>query len=53
MVIWMWTQVLHFYCQEGHYSFKQVGNRLLGKRFARTNVLKNIFFHRVVDRWIE
>ena len=23
----------------------------LTKRFARTNVLKNSFFHRIVDRW--
>ena len=32
-------------------STLSVDNRSLKKRFARTNVLKNSFFHRIVDKW--
>ena len=40
-----------FYCQEDRYSFRHFDNISLKKRFARTNVLKNSFFHRIVDKW--
>ena len=42
---------LDFYFREDHYSFRHFDNRSLKKRFARTTVLKNSFFHRIVDRW--
>ena len=45
------SQFLDFYCQEDRYSFRHFDNRSLKKRFARTNVLKNSFFHRIVDKW--
>ena len=45
------SQFLDFYCQEDRYSFRHFDNRSLKKRFARTNVLKNSFFHRMVDKW--
>ena len=45
------SQFLDFYCQEDRYSFRHFDNRSLKKRFARTNVLKNSFFHRIVDNW--
>ena len=45
------SQFLDFYCQEDRYSFRYFDNRSLKKRFARTNVLKNSFFHRIVDKW--
>ena len=44
------SQFLDFYCQEDRYSFRHFGNRSLKKRFARTNVIKHSFFHRIVDR---
>ena len=45
------SQFLDFYCQEDRYSFRYFDNRSLKKRFARTNVLRNSFFHRIVDKW--
>ena len=45
------SQFMDFYCQEDRYSFRHFDNRSLKKRFARTNVLKNSFFHRIVDKW--
>ena len=45
------SQFSDFYCQEDRYSFRHSENRSLKKRFARTNVIKNSFFHRIVDRW--
>ena len=45
------SQFLDFYCQEDRYSFRHFDNRSLKKRFARTDVLKNSFFHRIVDKW--
>ena len=45
------SQFLDFYCQGDRCSFRHFDNRSLKKRFARTNVLKNSFFHRIVDRW--
>ena len=45
------SQFLDSYCQEDRYSFRHFDNRSLKKRFARTNVLKNSPFHKIVDRW--
>ena len=49
MAIWMWT-FLNFWI----FIVKGIAARfdtLIKKRFARTNVLKNSFFHRIVDIW--
>ena len=45
------SQFLDFYCQEDHYSFRYLNNRSLKRRFARTNALKNSFFHSIVGSW--
>ena len=45
------SQFLDFYCQEDHYLFRHFDHRSLKKRLARTIVLKNSFFHRIVDKW--
>ena len=45
------SQFVDFYCQEDLYSFRHFDNRSLKQRFARTNVLKNSLFHRIVDKW--
>ena len=53
MAMWMWT-FLNFWIfivNRIATRFDTFDNRSLKKRFARTNVLKNSFFHRIVDRW--
>ena len=44
------SEFVDFYCQEDRYSFRHFDNRSLKKSFGRTNVLKNSFFHRIVDK---
>ena len=40
-----------FYKETGHYSFRHNDKLTLKMRYARTNVLKYTYFHRVVGTW--
>ena len=40
-----------FYKETDHYSFRHNGKLTLKMKYARTNVLKYTFFHRVVGTW--
>ena len=40
-----------FYKDTDHYSFRHNGKLTLKTRYARTNVVKYTFFHRVVGTW--
>ena len=42
---------IDFYSDADHYSFRKYDNLSLKKKYARTNPLKYIFFHRTVDSW--
>ena len=40
-----------FYSQEDRYSLRHFDTKSLKKKYARTNILKNSYFYRVVDEW--
>jgi len=40
-----------FYKETDHYSFRHNDKLTLQIRYARTNVLKYTYFHRVVEAW--
>ena len=45
------SQFLDFYSQEDHYSLRHFDTKLSKKKYARTNILKNSYFYRIVDEW--
>ena len=45
------SQFLDFYSQEDRYLLRHFDNKSLKKKYARTNILKNSYFYRIVDEW--
>ena len=45
------SQFLDFYSQEDRYLLSHFDNKSLKKKYARTNILKNSYFYRIVDEW--
>ena len=45
------SQFLDFYSQEDRYLLRHFDTKLLKKKYARTNILKNSYFYRIVDEW--
>ena len=45
------SQFLDFYSQEDRYLLRHFDIKSLKKKYARTNILKNSFFYRIVDEW--
>ena len=44
-------QFFDFYSQEDRYLLRHFDTKSLKKKYARTNILKNSYFHRIVDEW--
>ena len=45
------SQFLDFYSQEDRYLLRHFDTKSLKKKYARTNILKNSYFYRIVDEW--
>ena len=45
------SQFLEFYSQEDRYLLRHFDTKSLKKKYARTNILKNSYFYRIVDEW--
>ena len=45
------SQFLDFYSQEDRYLLRHFDSKSLKKKYARTNILKNSYFYRIVDEW--
>ena len=45
------SQFLDFYSQEDRYLLRHFDTKSLKKKYARTNILKNSYFCRIVDEW--
>ena len=45
------SQFLDFYSQKDRYLLRHFNTKSLKKKYARTNVLKNSYFYRIVDEW--
>ena len=45
------SQFLDFYSQEHRYILRHFDTKSLKKKYARTNILKNNYFYRIVDEW--
>ena len=46
-----YSQFLDFYSQEDRYLLRHFDTKSLKKKYARTNILKNSYFYRIVDEW--
>ena len=45
------SQFLDFYSQEDRYLLRHFDTTSFKKKYARTNMLKNSYFYRIVDKW--
>ena len=45
------SQILDFYSQDDRYFWRLFDTKSLKKKYARTNILKNSYFYRIVDEW--
>ena len=45
------SQFLDFYSQEDRYLLRHFDSKSLKKKYARTTILKNSYFYRIVDEW--
>ena len=43
------SQFLRFYSQDDRYLLRHFDTKSLKKKYARTNILKNSYFYRIVD----
>ena len=45
------SQILDFYSHEDRYLWRLFDTKSLKKKYARTNILENSYFYRIVDEW--
>ena len=46
------SKIIDFHSEADRFSLRAKDSLTLEKKYARTNVLKHSFFHRITDQWI-